>query len=54
MRLSTNARIEAEADVEYGPYRLRVAEWAGVLPADVTESHVARYEIACDEEGRTP
>lgn len=40
--------------ITYGPLRLAVAEWAGKDPEDVTGDDVARYEIACDEEGRQP
>jgi hypothetical protein len=46
--------VTGEVAVEYGAYRLRVAEWAEKSPADVTPDDVGRYEIACDEEGRQP
>lgn len=54
MRVDLGLAVEAEAEVEYGPYRLRVAEWAGKDPAAVTAHDVGKYEIACDEEGRRP
>lgn len=43
-----------EADVEYGPYRLKVARWAGKDPDDVTNVDIHLYETACEEEGRQP
>lgn len=38
-----------EVEVSYGPHRLRVAEWAGKPPEDVTGDDVARYEA--EQEG---
>ena len=40
MRVDLGLSITAEAEVEYGPYRLRVAEWAEKDPADVTQNDV--------------
>lgn len=54
MRLDMGLVLTANVEVTYGPLRLAVAQWAGIDPADVTPDHVARYEIACDEEGRQP
>lgn len=54
MKLEMGLYVVATAEVGCGPYRLRVAEWAGVAPADVTADHVARYELACNEKGQKP
>lgn len=51
MRTNIGFKIEAGAEVQYGPLRLAVAEWAGKSPADVTGDDVAHYEAA-NEEGQ--
>lgn len=38
--------IKAGLDITYGEYRLKVAEWAGVDPADVTGDIAAQYDAA--------
>ena len=53
MRADIGFKVIASAEVQYGPLRLAVAEWAGIDPADVTGDHVARYEAA-NEEGQRP
>lgn len=44
--------FEAHGDcsVQYGAYRLAIAEWADVDPADVGPHQVAMFEIAYEEE----
>lgn len=47
--VSMGFEATGEVDVEYGPLRLAVAEWAGKRPAEVTGDDVARFEA--EQEG---
>lgn len=49
--VSIGLEIRGEVEVEYGPLRCTVAQWAGKSPAEVTGDDVARYE-AEQEEGQ--
>lgn len=37
--------VEADAEVQYGEYRLAVAAWANVEPEHVSARDVEQYEI---------
>lgn len=43
---------QAELDVQYGEYRLRVADHFGIHPAEVTAEHSARFDALAENEAQ--
>lgn len=52
MKVAIGFEAKGTVDVQYGAYRLQVAEWAGIHPSEVTGEDVARFEA--EQEGRQP
>lgn len=52
MKVTVGFEATGTLDVQYGAYRLQVAEWAGIPPSEVNSEDVARYEAAHDVEGQ--
>lgn len=46
--------MNIDITITYGPLRLRMAQWAGKDPADITMEDIAAYENYCQAEGIEP
>lgn len=50
MKVTVGFEATGTLDVQYGAYRLQVAEWAGIHPSEVTARDAAQFAIAYEEE----
>lgn len=50
MKVAIGFEARGTVDVQYGAYRLQVAEWAGIPPSEVTAHDAGMFDIAYEEE----